>query len=140
MAVGWATATEQDQRLGVNVLNAVRGARRDADRISRADFKDLFTQGHQARALRDVVNLLGQSMLMGKSFPANRDRGFCQALMYVAMHTGVHELSNLRSILGEIRLNGCVGLMLRRRHKLTPFHPIAAPLWAAVLDRASILS
>ena len=59
MAVGWATATEQDQWLETSILNAVQGPRRNANRVSHADFKDLFTQCYQARPLRDVIDLLG---------------------------------------------------------------------------------
>lgn len=117
MAVGGAAAAEQDKWHRTGILNTVRSARRDANRVSNADFKDLGSQCHRAHTLGDVVDLLSQPMLMQKGFSADRNGGFSQTLIQVAMHIGMHELSDLRAIFGGICLNQCVGLIwVRLRH------------------------
>ena len=69
--------------------------------------KLLITQLHQARAVRDVINLFGALVTMQRGARSGGYRGLGEALVAVAMNGRVHQFADSGAIFGDV--SGDVG-------------------------------
>ena len=119
-------ATAQDmQRFVADVLDAMGGAGGDGHGVADVHFELVFAQGHPAAAAGDVIELFALAVAMQFGDLAGMDDGLGQALVLIAVHTGVHQLADLRAVFGGVGFDVLIagvthdrsGLQLRIRSR-----------------------
>lgn len=85
-------------------------ARHDADGVAWLYLKMPTLQCHKTPTPSDVIELLGIPVPVQLCFAARHDRSLGEALIPVAMHRRMHQLTDFRAILSDVRHNAVVGL------------------------------
>lgn len=70
----------------------------------------------QSLSLQHMIKLLGALMPVQQRPRSGWDGGFCETLALVAVGQGMHQLSNFRTVPGDVRRDFCMDLMANGRH------------------------
>jgi len=99
--VGWGTAAEEFQHDRADVANLVPSARRNRNRVPRADRADLVADLHRAVTFQDVVDLFRSGMIVGRGGSVDRKPRIGQRLVANIRIPMGQQFTNLRAVLGS---------------------------------------
>src|SRR5690242_9027483 len=86
----------------------MRGPWSDQDRIARLHFEAFLIERHQTTSGNYVIQLLAGEVFVQQSFLSRKYSRFRQALSAVAVLVRVHQLADLRAVLGPVRTDFAV--------------------------------
>ena len=106
MFVGRRAAAEQPERFGAGVPKLVPAARRNGDGVTGADLAGFAGDADPARAVREIIDLLGPDMIMLLGAGADRNARFSQALVADDGIAVRQQFADFRAVLGDEGRNG----------------------------------